>query len=131
MNHITLETAKKLKKLGWKQGIGEYHWATPSLHSQDWACISTSSDYPSFHEVAAPTCEELLEVLPKMTDSGHLAIEYYNGKWGVDYRTLYYEEILWLDNQVAHEFITEALALLLIELVEQGIVDKDSLTDKK
>jgi hypothetical protein len=129
MQHISLETAKKLHSLGWTRETSfaysldkEGHWSHPVwTGGYDW------SDYPFYaggvEVVFAPLAEELLEVLPLDFGQGSLLIGRDDSEVTASYEGLTYEMV--------HENLAEALALLLIELVEQGVVSKDALQSKQ
>lgn len=145
MNHITLETAKKLHQLGFTRDTA-FMWCMYEEgddYEVQYASGYDWSDYPIYaiskDKVPAPTCEELLEVLHEVLPNFEIKIELYNvhnipepERSGYSVHIRDPLGLTMRDERVcSRKVAAEALALLLIELVKQGIVDKDSLTDKK
>lgn len=156
MKHVSLETAKKLKKIGWEKPCEFYmgvnmpdgFYITPGREEVNWKLMSrscTTLEYDGLSDTTIeyyqlPTCEELLEVLPVHHNYGVPVVNKANG--GEDYAAhyLHWGE-LWETGKKAHlvkelptflgKTAAEALALLLIELVEQGVISKESLSSQE
>ena len=141
MQHISLETAKKLHELGWTR---ETYFMWHIMHPfQDLDCavptILPRAVAPGCFRVfdirfAAPLAEELLEVLPKIITISEREYDLHIQTDSCSFYPRYMcrEELDPMCSFIygtCHNSSAEALALLLVELVEQGVVSKDALTN--
>jgi hypothetical protein len=126
MKHILLETAKRLHSLGFTRRTEFAYVDDDDDEGEDFELVPTQgydwSDYPAYGSyktiIFAPLAEEILELLPQVVraESELGCIE--KSMTGI------LLSLPWKEN------LADALALLLIELVEQGVVSKESLHPK-
>lgn len=140
MEHISFETARRLKEIGWERET-HFVWALPwgierpnSCKDGTWFhCCPGTENTPEYgpdysHPIAAPLAEELLEVLPKGMQLHDIVIEWCGKEWEVAYVD---SQGIRLHHRGNHSNLAESLALLLIDLVEQGVVPVEGLSYKK
>ncbi len=116
----TLETSKRLKELGVKQGSCFYY----GVNSHDLKTISLSQN-PDDRDIilSAFTAEEIGEMLPESVNGFELNIhKEHNNDWYVAYRRpnpLFSSDFVTVDNGKS---LAEAMALTYIQLKEKGII---------
>lgn len=144
MNNLTIETASRLKTdAGWSRKTYFCWYSYLDEETSEYETWVDDTDSEAIHLIncMSPTCEELLEVLPatfkelpdqRLYQLYILKDGYFTGD-DTEYRAYYaqYPESPSSKYQAEHVVCAEALALLLLKLVAQGIVSKDSLVDSK
>lgn len=132
-NHVpSLETCKRMKELGWKQGYHNlYVWDRGEL------CV-VQENYDVYHMgsdvIAAPLLSEILEALPahlvykEEFDEDGYADDFYQLTMTTDNCSLYLNYITYREGNyhpmggVCSSKFAEAAALLWVKLREEGIL---------
>ena len=116
---VSLELAKKLKELGFKQD-SLYYWAEDENFIVTKDKIENSQDWRDNYFIPAYTVPELGEMLPLKIDDEDLTIWREKGfeSWDVAYSTLARKEEVWEQSKN----LVDAMAKMAIYLLENNLI---------
>jgi hypothetical protein len=113
---VSLELARKLKKLGVKQeSLFCWMWQE-DIERYELVYL------PGHHQVATFTVAELGEMLPSLIDCKELTTSKIGAKWFICYKD--FEGMLWADDKVSYfeeDTEADARAKLLVYLIENNL----------
>lgn len=136
---VSLELAKRLKKLGVTQNSLFYYQNNPYNDGEDCidlmikelvskngenAIMNSECENDSYPKYSAFTASELVEILPKYINDYDIFLTFntkVDKKWEVYYGGDGYDGIIYFFTPIADENVHDALAKLLIHLIENNL----------
>lgn len=119
---VSLETAKRMKELGWKKAT--FAWYQPN--GLDVFCLYANPPTLGMTDIAAPIASEIMEELPRSVKVEKNKYTFSMGKNSIEYCVGYHRRDS--NKDMHYRFtchcanIAEALALLWCTLREKGII---------